>query len=369
MGTLAIPLRSLFANLGCDVVVPPRTSETALEIGVKHAPEFACLPLKITLGNLAQALEAGADTILMAGGVGPCRFGFYGELQREILKDMGYDFRMIIVDPPQGRVRHIIEAVRSFLPPVTPRQVVRACRLAWKKLNCIDKLEALANKTRAFERKPGSVSAALDRALNSIDLAETEQQVLDAYQDGVKEIKQCKVDDDRPVVKVGLVGEIYVVLEPFANHSIERKLGELGVIVDRPLNISHWLKLNVILDFLNMAGGINPGKLALPYLSHTVGGHGRETVAHTVNYAESRYDGVIQVAPFTCMPEIVAESVLHRVSRERGIPVMTIMVDEHTAEAGLITRLEAFVDMLKRRRLSGLGTTSLFDSKKSYVLS
>jgi predicted nucleotide-binding protein (sugar kinase/HSP70/actin superfamily) len=38
------------------------------------------------------------------------------------------------------------------------------------------------------------------------------------------------------------------------------------------------------------------------------------------------------------------------VSREEGIPVMTIFIDEQTAAAGVITRLEAFLDLLERRR-------------------
>lgn len=351
MGTLSIPLRSLLEQLGCNVVVPPRTSKATLEIGVKHSPEFACLPLKITLGNFVEALELGADTILMAGGVGPCRFGFYGELHREILQDMGYDFEMVIVDPPQGKVRHIVEALRNILPPVTISQVIQAGQLAWTKLNCIDKLEALANKSRAFEIYPGAVSEELESALKAIDLADCGADVLAAYHDGVSRIKQSRCANERTgVVQIGVVGEIYVVLEPFANHSIERRLGELGAVVDRPLNVSHWLKLNVVLDLLNMAGGVNPGKLAKPYLMHSVGGHGRETIAHAVAYAKRGYDGVIQVAPFTCMPEIVAESVLHRVSREYGIAAMTVVVDEQTGEAGLATRLEAFVDMLKRKK-------------------
>jgi predicted nucleotide-binding protein (sugar kinase/HSP70/actin superfamily) len=56
------------------------------------------------------------------------------------------------------------------------------------------------------------------------------------------------------------------------------------------------------------------------------------------------------------MPEIVAQTILPAVSRETGVPVMTLVVDEHSAEAGIVTRLEAFVDMLRRRtkRTEGL---------------
>jgi predicted nucleotide-binding protein (sugar kinase/HSP70/actin superfamily) len=34
------------------------------------------------------------------------------------------------------------------------------------------------------------------------------------------------------------------------------------------------------------------------------------------------------------------------------VPMLTLTVDEHSGEAGLMTRLEAFVDMLERVRLS-----------------
>lgn len=374
MGTLSIPLRALFEGLGCEVVLPPPTSKRTLEIGVKNSPEFACLPLKITVGNLAEALELGADTILMAGGVGPCRFGFYGELQREILRDMGYDFQMVVVDPPQGRIGHIVRALKSVLPPLSVRRVAAAVMLGWAKMTAIDKLEALANKSRAYERQRGAVSSALDHALEAIAEADTVEAVRGACAEGVAWIESAKNPIDSSSrslnpVRVGVVGEIYVVLEPYANHRIERVLGELGAVVDRPLSMSHWLKLNVVLDLLNMAGGIRPGELAKPYLCHPVGGHGRETIAHAVKYAREGFDGVIQVAPFTCMPEIVAESILHRVSRDHGIATMTLMLDEQTGEAGLVTRLEAFVDMIQRRRREGTQASRAFDCENRYVLS
>ena len=50
------------------------------------------------------------------------------------------------------------------------------------------------------------------------------------------------------------------------------------------------------------------------------------------------------------MPEIVAKSIITSVSRDLDFPVMTLVLDEMTGEAGFITRLEAFVDLLERRR-------------------
>jgi predicted nucleotide-binding protein (sugar kinase/HSP70/actin superfamily) len=44
------------------------------------------------------------------------------------------------------------------------------------------------------------------------------------------------------------------------------------------------------------------------------------------------------------MPEIVAESILPEMRADYGMPLMTMIMDEHTGEAGTLTRLEAFVD-------------------------
>ena len=92
---------------------------------------------------------------------------------------------------------------------------------------------------------------------------------------------------------------------------------------------------------------------AQPYLNHKVGGHGLETIGETVLYAQNNYDGVIHLSPFTCMPEIIAKSILPQVSKDLNIPVLSITVDEHTGEAGVITRLEAFIDLLKRNHQKG----------------
>ncbi len=60
------------------------------------------------------------------------------------------------------------------------------------------------------------------------------------------------------------------------------------------------------------------------------------------------YDGLIHLAPFTCMPEIVAQNIMP-VTKEK-IPVLTILCDEQTTKTGMLTRLEAFVDLLERKR-------------------
>jgi predicted nucleotide-binding protein (sugar kinase/HSP70/actin superfamily) len=61
-------------------------------------------------------------------------------------------------------------------------------------------------------------------------------------------------------------------------------------------------------------------------------------------------DGLLSVSAFGCAPDSVMSSVLAQTARQAQVPHMALVLDEHSGEAGLVTRLEAFVDMLARRR-------------------
>lgn len=61
-------------------------------------------------------------------------------------------------------------------------------------------------------------------------------------------------------------------------------------------------------------------------------------------------DGMIFLTSFACGPDSLVGEQLRLQAGRRGVPFLLLALDEHTAEAGLVTRLEAFTDMLRRRR-------------------
>lgn len=76
----------------------------------------------------------------------------------------------------------------------------------------------------------------------------------------------------------------------------------------------------------------------------------KETVNDVIRYAKEDFDGIIQLFPVGCMPEIVAKSVLDNLTKEERLPALSIIYDEMGGEAGYATRIEAFVEMLERKR-------------------
>jgi predicted nucleotide-binding protein (sugar kinase/HSP70/actin superfamily) len=343
-------MHGLLTDLGLDVLAPPPITKKTITLGVRHSPEFACFPLKINMGNFIEALEAGADTIVMAGGTGPCRFGYYAQVQREILRDLGYNFTMIVLEPPQGQMSELTEKVKELCGERSWSEIMRAMHTAWRKIKAMDTIHAQSMKVRPRELERGATTKAYEQALAKLTDARTTREVEERMREGLEIFSSIPVNRDKKVMRIGLVGEIYMLLEPYANLDLERVLGEMGVEVERSIYISHWIKEHLVLSTLHLKGSRQTKKAAAPYLNHFVGGHGWESVGDTVRYARRGFDGVVHILPFTCTPEIVAQSILPTVSREQGIPVISFSLDEQSGEAGFITRLEAFMDLLKQRR-------------------
>jgi len=351
MGTAWIPMRAILRDLDVEVVVPPPTTRRTVELGVRHSPEFACFPLKLNLGNFMEAYELGADTILMGGGTGPCRFGYYAQVHREILADLGYDFRMVVLEPPRGHIGELLEKLRFITGGQPLRRIWRALRLGWNKFQAIDTLEREVFRVRAREKIRGSASRTFQRGLEMIDEARNVEETWESVEKCLDLLARIPRDEDVEPLRVGVVGEIFMITEPAANLKVLERLGSMGVEVDRAVMIGEWIRQHLLLDALRLRRKKDPVKeAAKPYLDHFVGGEGLESIGNSVLYARRGYDGIVHILPFTCMPEIVARSLLPQVAADHDIPVLTLVLDEHAGEAGVLTRLEAFVDLLRRRK-------------------
>lgn len=349
MGTVELLMKDLLTRLEVDFVVPPQTTTRTIKLGSRYAPEFACLPLKITIGNLIEGLEAGADTLIMAGGIGPCRFGYYADIQRRIIAEAGYGFEMIVVEPVSAGIFDFIRTFKRLAPKKNVWQIWNAIKTSFGKARAIDELEKKALQVRGFERSLGDTDRARKKALHLLDRAFLKEEIEQARREALSLISNVEQVIPESYLKIGLVGEFYLLLEPFANFDLEGFLGQMGVYLEKAVYLSDWIGPSD----LNPVQGLAEEEVAAaawPYLSQHVGGEGRSTIGHVVDCQRRGFDGVIHLLPFTCMPETIAKSILPKVSRELDIPILTVVIDEQTGKTGVITRLEAFLDLLWARK-------------------
>jgi len=354
LGSMYIFCKAIAETAGIPYVLPRPTSNRTREIGEYSTNESVCLPLKIILGNLAEALENGADTIVMVGSGPPCRLGLYDRILKVVLKDMGYDFRWLTIPGLfnwQAFLQNHQETkiLRKELSPANFARFPIALIMGWKKMIWCEYLEQNAASMRSVASFPGEVDRRLKKGLDAIDRADGFGALSKAGHDAVESLRSVEKHGRSPL-KVIIVGEVYTVMEPAINMDIERRLGHLCVSVHRSSYFSMHIRKGSRLDRKIQRERETLLQIAKPYLKYDVGAECNFSVAEAIRAMKKDYDGVVHVYPFSCMPETNAATVLAAIGSDLNIPILPLVIDRQDMGLRIDTLLEAYVDILRWRR-------------------
>lgn len=318
-------------------------TKATLERGAMHSNDFVCAPFKHILGDYLEALDAGANVLVQF--TGPCRLGYYGELQESILRDMGYQFDMLNFAEMAGRPlkEYVATCKKKVNPDLSVAQGVKGMLTAFKMVECLDAYNDRYLALAGFDENAGDSQAARREFFRSMERSETRRDVEEAFQHGIEQLESIARHKPADALRIGIVGEYFTAVDPRSNLDIERKLLSMSVEVARAMNITN---RNLRYDEPEMRREI------AEYVSYDMGPTSTLTIAAAKRYADEGFDGIVHLKSSGCTPEIDCMPVLQRISRERKIPVLFLSYDSQTSDTGLDTRIEAFYDMIAMRKAS-----------------
>jgi len=319
----------------------PAITKRTLELGSRQSPDMICTPFKITLGNFIEAAEQGANVFIMPG-VG-CRLGFYDILQQQILNDLGYECEMIPLFDYIPNVGRLYKSFNSINQDLTLEKFDHVFETVVKITTDMDSLADFMRRNMAFEINRGEYEnlykSYLKEGSGACSAAEAGYIGL-KYKDKMEAVKINK--PDKPV-RIGIIGEIYAVVEPFLNCYMEKWLAEQGVEIVRTSDLSQMaVAIFTVEEQIKKSGG---------YVHYNIGSTANDAIAQAYQMINDGIDGIIHVKPSSCSPEITAMSILQNMSRDYCVPIMYMTFDTETGEAGVHTRLEAFLDMIVMKGL------------------
>ena len=338
----------LFELLGHDVVMPPKPDKEIIDLGVKYSPEFACFPFKVITGIYLKLMDKNLDALVTSGGHGPCRAGYYGEVHKKILQDLGHEVEIIVIDSPHDDYKYFYEVIKRLKGDSSWLQVGRVIKIVYELTKALDEIEKKIEILRAYNDK-GTINKLWMQAQedfyqikNTAEIKEIKNKYLN---------KLIKFEDSIPVeaerYKIGIIGEIYVVMEESINNQIEEKVNRFGFEVERSQYLTNWIRENAFPFLGKDLEKIE--KKGEEFIEIGIGGHAQGNIGHAINFKEEGFDGIIHLKPFGCLPELVSQSVMDDLSEKYEIPVLTISIDEQTADANVLTRVEAFLDMIREK--------------------
>lgn len=341
IGDYHVQANYLLTHIFNNVISPPPITSKTIELGTKYSPEFVCTPFKYTLGTMIESIEEGANTLIQLGG--GCRYGYYAELQEKILKDLGYNVKVVnLITKGKMEIKRIIKCLKKIDCKYKKRKALYYAFITMKMIVYMDKVDDYIRENVAFEIEKGSFKELRSEMLFNFENAKSYIELRKYYKYYFNKIKKVKIYKPDNHLKIGIIGELYTVMEPFANKFLEEDLINNKVSIKRFTTASYLLfkKKNFVKRALKKT------KL----IKYHLGADAADNVINTLNLCKNNYDGIIHVKSAFCTPEIGAMPIINKIAEENDMPVLFLTFDSNTSEVGVKTRLEAFYDMLEMRK-------------------
>ena len=276
---------TFFKELGLDVVVSPITNKEILDKGKKYAMDEACLSLKIYMGHV-----------------------WY------LINKVDYIFVPRIVSLKKG---------------------MKLCTY----------FSALYDIVRnTFDTKVLGLNIDVDKNITEEDafvklgeeLGFSKNYTLDAYKKAKREeykqskikylIQQKKLKTDK--TKVLLVSHPYNLTDNLVGEVIKEILKKLDVEI-------------ILSDVYNVCINSELYKNISPRLYFTY----NQELLNAIEEYKSKVDGIILLSTFPCGPDSLVNEMCTRKLNDK---IITIMMDELSSKEGIETRIESFIDILKK---------------------
>ncbi len=379
---------------GLEAEALPLSDHESLELGRKFTTGKECYPCILTTGDIVKKtqqpdFDPDRAAFFMAQADGPCRFGQYHKFHRMVLDELGYEqVRMVVLDQAGG----FAAQMEIFGPDFR-----RAC---WDLVLIVDFMQKMAREIRPYEVNEGQTDRVYWQCMHElVELAERKGDYFARAADIRRRLEAIPTDRSERRPLIGVVGEIYVRSNEFANAFLIRKLERLGAQVALP-PLQEWLNYiahdrreeqwqnGAVWGFVRewvaeLVARWDEGRVARifhgavrhmareapiskvlelgsRYLDPTVKGEAILSIGRSVEYAQHGFDGVVNVAPFGCMPGTLVDGLLEGVRRDHdGIPVLKVIYDG-AEQPGENTLLDAFVHQARQHmesaRAEGVAT-------------
>jgi predicted nucleotide-binding protein (sugar kinase/HSP70/actin superfamily) len=286
--------KTFFEELGCEIVLAKETSMESLKEGAKYSTDEFCLPIKHFLGQVKELKEK-CDYILIPNissekgkAINCSRIVAAGDLARMMLETK-------TIEPSfhPDKLKQL-KCLRVNSNPVTQMTAIRKAIKAQKKYQKL--LDKNYDPEQAFN-------------------------IVFNNQDHFDKILNKKT---KHKFRIALIGHSYSIHDKHLNFNIKEKLRELDA---EPITRTYKQS--------NYKGIDKP---------HFILG---KIILDTIIKQQKKVDGMIYLSPFGCSPDSLLNVFIKKINRT---PMLNLVIDQHTAENALDTRLEAFIDLISRKK-------------------
>ncbi len=304
--------KTFFEELGRTVVMSEETDKAIEEAGDAASVDECCLASKVYLGHVASLIGRCDAVFVPCYASGDHRAGFCTKFQsatdlvRNTFRSKGIRvLPMLIEDVNDRKKTRMAFMDLAFRMGVAPHEA----RVAWKR----------------------ALQAQADHDAQRAVAQEETLRLLDEYRRVVALDKTGR--EERPIA-ILLAAHPYIAHDRYLSGSITQALEDMGVTVLMADETDHAKAYKASFDFSE----------TLPWRIN------RELIG-SILMLRDQVDGIVLVSAFPCGPDSMTDDAIMRCIE--GVPILNLMIDAQSGTAGVQTRIESFVDILKFQQKGG----------------
>lgn len=305
--------KTFYEELGYEIILSPKTNKSILDLGVKTCVDEACLPIKVFHGHV-ESLKGKVDFLFIPRNTSIT----YGEFTCPKLCGLP-------------------EMIKNSLKEL-PTMINPDFNLHNKRIN-IDK--TIKEMIGPLGVKFNHAQGAYNKGVKLLDVYK--RNLLNGlFPDEALKTTREKYKNNTFTKSKGsllVLSHPYTLYDPFINMNLLKKLAQKGYLIVTMDNISE--------EKINYYSNKLPKKMFWTF--------GRQLIGSGLYAIEERealgIDGIIFLSSFACgLDSIIADYIERQIKRQGDIPFIQLTIDEQTGEAGVDTRIEAFIEMIERRK-------------------
>ncbi len=308
--------KGFFDELGIKVILSDKTTTKLINDGSKFVVSDTCLPIKVFMGHVNNLIEKGVENIFVPS-----------------IQSIGYKINNC------SKIRALPDIVRN-----TVKKKIRIIEPVLDKtenIGIFDFCTQIANSFEIYDKK--QIKKAMENGFSYYNnfLMMTQSgipyiQALNNSLDGIFEKKNIELV--RPI-SLCIMGHGYNLFDERISLNLIKKLEKMNIKVYTSLDVPK----DKALFALNKTGEIQ-------YWANEL----ELTGVAAYCMQNKKIDGIIALSTFGCGPDSLMVNEINYHAKDKKIPMIHLTIDEHTGEAGFVTRIEAFVDMITRSKKQNL---------------
>ncbi len=289
-------------ELGFEVIVSPKTNKQIVNLGVENVLSEACFPVKVAHGHIKYLVDAGVDALFIPSFIDVNRGG--------------RDRPAGLACPHTQTIPYVSRAAIRGIRPIAPI-VDFSNGMGYLKRELFGGLKQFGTRRKDIDRAIGHAMAAQEEFSSSV--ARKGRELLTQYSSGTQAV-------------VVIIGRAYNAFDPEVNLGIPGKLSAINTI-------------SIPMDMLPLEDEEAGTHDAWPNM-YWRSGQRILNAARIIRNTPHLY--AIYIGNFSCGPDSYILKYFKEEMADK--PFLHIEIDEHSADAGAITRCEAFLDSITQQR-------------------